>query len=251
MKMKAISVALSVVFLCTAAEIVMAGGPRDNAEALWAAREDLSKAMESVSAYGSLLKENPKEYETLVRLSRLHYWIGQNLEEKDRQEALSHYGKGRDYGRLAAEAAPDRPGGYFFEGANLARENSLKGTFTNLFGIRTVKKLNEKAASIQAGYFHGGPDRFFCAYYTRLPGLLGGNVSKAIEHGRKAVDSHPAYAGNRLFLAEAYHKDGNDELARRELETALLIPDDALTDSIPEQRMEKKRAAALLKKITH
>ncbi len=249
MKKTAISVALSVMVLFAAAATGMAGGPRDNAEALWAAREDLSKAMEAVSAYGSLLKENPKEYDTLVRLSRLHYWIGQNLEEKDAKEALSHYGKGRDYGRMAAEAAPERPGGYFFEGANLARENSLKGTFTNLLGVRTVKKLNEKAASIQAGYFHGGPDRFFCAYYTRLPGLLGGSASKAVEHGRKAVDAHPAYAGNRVFLAEAYHKDGKDDLARRELETALLIPDDALADSIPEQRLEKKRAESLLKKI--
>jgi hypothetical protein len=249
MKKTAIFFPLSVVLLIAFAANGLAVGTRDRAEALWAAREDMSKAMEAVSAYESLLNENRNDYETLIRLSRLHYWIGQNLEEAGGKDALSHYNKGRDYGKMAADAAPDRPGGYFFEGANLARENSLKGTLTNLLGIKTVKKLNEKAASIQPGYFHGGPDRFFCAYYTRLPGLLGGSAAKAIDHGRKAVDAHPAYAGNRVFLAEAYHKDGKDDLARQELETALLIPDDALQESVPEQRLEKRRAASLLKKI--
>jgi len=245
----AILFSLVIVFSSVVTGNVIAGGTRETAEALWAAREDLAKAGEAVSAYDSLLKENPKDYEALLRLSRLHYWVGQNLETANEKEALSHYKKGREYGKRAAEAAPDQPGGYFFEGANLARENSLKGSFSNLFGIKAVKQLNEKAGAIQAGYFHGGPDRFFCAYYTRLPGLLGGSVSKAIEHGRKTVEAHPAYAGNRIFLAEAYLKDGKNDLARRELEAALAVPDDALPDAVPEQRLEKKRAAALLKKI--
>jgi tetratricopeptide (TPR) repeat protein len=249
MKKMTVFVSLFVVLASAWPEIVSGAGTREAAEALWAAREDLAKAGEAVSAYESLLKENPKDYETLLRLSRLQYWIGQNLETSNEKEALSRYNKGRGYGRAASEAGPDRPGGYFFEGASLARENSLKGTFSNLLGIKTVKRLNEKAASIQPGYFHGGPDRFFCAYYTRLPGFLGGSVPKAIEHGRKAVESHPAYAGNRVFLAEAYLKDGNNDLARLELEAALAVPDDALPDAVPEQRMEKKRAAALLKKI--
>jgi hypothetical protein len=249
MKKTAITFTLPAVILIALAANGPAGGARDAAEALWAAREDIHKAMEAVSAYESLLKEDRNDYETLLRLSRLHYWIGQNLEEAGGKDAPSHYGKGRDYGKMASEAAPGRPGGYFFEAANLARENSLKGMLTNLLGIKTVRKLNERAASIQPGYFHGGPDRFFCAYYARLPGLLGGSAGKAVEHGRKAVDAHPAYAGNRVFLAEAYRKDGKDDLARQELETALLIPDDALPDSVPEQRLEKRRAAVLLKKM--
>jgi tetratricopeptide (TPR) repeat protein len=229
---------------------VFGGGPRETADALWGSREDLSKAGEAVLAYEALLKENPKEYELLLRLSRLHYWIGQNLEPTSPKEAISHFDKGREFGKTAAAAAPDRPGGYFFEGANLARENNLKGTLSNLYGIRMVKKMNEKVARIEPAYFHGGPDRFFCAYYTKLPGILGGDLSKAIAYGRKAVEAQPSYAGNRVFLAEAYRKDGKNDLARRELEAAIAAPDNALADAIPEQRLEKRRAAALLKKIS-
>ena len=223
--------------------------PEGKAELLWNEREDLGKAAEAIAAYEALQKDKPENYDILLQLSRLHYWIGQNLESTNGKESLSHYGKGREYGKKASEAGPDKPGGYFFEAANLARENNLKGTFSNLLGISTVRKLNEKTSSIDPDYFYRGPDRFFCALYTKLPGLLGGSVSKAIEFGKRAAEAFPNYAGNRFFLAEAYARDGRNDLARKELEAAVALPDNALPDVIPEQRMEKKRATELLKRI--
>ena len=223
--------------------------PEARAELLWNEREDLGKAAEAIAAYEALQKEKPENYDILLHLSRLHYWIGQNLESTNQKDSLSHYGKGREVGRKASEVAPDKPGGYFFEAANLARENNLKGTFSNLWGISAVRRLNEKAASIDPEYFYRGPDRFFCALYTKLPGLLGGSTSKAIDFGKRAAEAFPNYAGNRFFLAEAYARDGRNDLARKELEAAVALPDNALPDVIPEQRMEKKRATELLKRI--
>src|SRR3990170_1439778 len=133
------------------------------ADQLWNDREDLGKAAEAIGAYEALWKDKPHEYEILLRLSRLHYWVGQNLEATDRENALSHYGKGKEYGKRASEIAPEKPGGYFF--------------------------------------------------------------------------------------AEAYVKDGRNYLATKELEAAAALPDSALPDAVPEQRMEKKRAAELLKRI--
>ena len=63
------------------------------------------------------------------------------------------------------------------------------------------------------------------------------------------MEAFPNYAGNRFFLAEAYVKDGRNDLATKELEAAAALPDNALPDAVPEQRMEKKRAAELLKRI--
>ena len=223
--------------------------PEKNAEMLWSEREDPGKAAEAIAAYEDLLKEMPDDYKVLLRLSRLHYWVGQILETSNAKEALEHYGRGMEYGKEASGAAPEKPGGYFFEAANLARQNNLKGTFSNLFGVSTVRKLNEKAALLDPEYFYRGTDRFFCAFYTKLPGLLGGSTTKAIEFGKRAVEAFPNYAGNRYFLAEAYVKDGKNDLARKELEAAVVLPDDEFPDVVPEQRMEKKRAEALLKRI--
>jgi len=222
---------------------------RQKADALWSQREDLGKAREAVAAWEEVLAAEPEDFESLLRLSRLHYWIGQQLEKTDRTVALAEYNTGREYGSKAGKAAPDRPGGHFFEAANLARENNLKGTFSNLWGIGTVRRLNEKTYEIDPDYFYRGPDRFFCAMYTKLPGLLGGSTKKAIEHGKKAVEAFPEYAGNRYFLAEAYFKDGKNDLAREQLEAAVASRDDAYPDVIPEQRMEKARAVELLGKI--
>lgn len=246
----ALAVSLSCVVLAALVGVSRGGdAARERADALWAGREDPGKANEAVAACEALLRETPNDYETLLRLARLHYWIGQNLEQVKESDAIAQYVKGREYGRRAAGAAPDRAGGYFFEAANLGRENNLKGKFKTLLGIGKVEELNRKAEAIQPDYFYRGPDRFFCAYYTRLPGLLGGSVKKAVEHGKKAVVAYPNYAGNRFLLAEAYVKDGRNDLARAELDAALAAPDDAFPDAIPEQRLEKKRAAELLKKI--
>jgi tetratricopeptide (TPR) repeat protein len=223
--------------------------PGEKAEILWTEREDPGKASEGIAAYEELLRENPEDYKVLLRLSRLHYWVGQISEGTDKEDALVHYEKGIEYGQKASGIDPEKPGGFFFEAANLARKNNLKGTFSNLWGISTVKKLNKKTASIDPGYFYNGTDRFFCALYTKLPGLLGGSTSKAIEFGMRAVAAYPNYAGNRFFLAEAYVKDGKNDLARKELEAAVSLPDDAFPDAVPEQRMEKKRAEALLNRI--
>lgn len=221
----------------------------EKADRLWQEREDPGKTAEAIAAYEGLLRENPDDYAVLLRLSRLYYWAGQLLETTDKEDAIDHYGKGIEYGEKASAVAPDRPGGFFFEAANLARRNNLKGTFSNLWGISTVRKLNEKTASIDPSYFYNGTDRFFCAFYTKLPGLLGGSTTKAIEFGKRAVEAYPDYAGNRYFLAEAYVRDGKNDLARKELEAALSLPDDVFPDAVPEQRMEKKRARALLERI--
>lgn len=221
----------------------------EKAEALWRERETPGKAAEGISAYETLLEGRPGDYEVLLRLSRLHYWVGQNLEQANKQEALAHYGKGGEYGRMASEIAPEKPGGYFFEAANLARQNNLKGSLSNVWGVSTVRKLNEKTAEIDPDYFYRGPDRFFCAFFTKLPGLLGGSTSKAIEYGKRAVAAYPNYAGNRFFLAEAYLKNGNNDLARKELEAAAVLSDTEFPGAVPEQRIEKKRAEALLKRI--
>ena len=135
----------------------------EKAEILWTEREDLGKASEGIAAYEELLTENPEDYKILLRLSRLHYWVGQISEATDKEDALEHYGKGIEYGKKASGIDPEKPGGYFFEAANLARRNNLKGKFSNLWGISTVKKLNKKTASIDPGYVYTGTDRFFCA----------------------------------------------------------------------------------------
>jgi len=245
-----VSIFLLILILAVGIPAVSSGaGLGEKAEILWNEREDPGKASEGIAAYEELLTENPEDYEVLLRLSRLHYWVGQILEGTDRKDALDHYGKGVEYGKKASEIAPEKPGGFFFEAANLARSNNLKGTFSNLWGISRVRKLNEKTAMIDPGYFYGGTDRFFCAFYTKLPGLLGGSTTKAIDFGRRAVEAYPNYAGNRFFLAEAYVKDGKNALARKELEAAVSLPDDAFPDAVPEQRMEKKRAEALLDRI--
>jgi tetratricopeptide (TPR) repeat protein len=224
-------------------------GLRERADSLWSERSDPAKANEALVAYEALLTDRPGDGDLLVRIARLSYWIGRNLEEKNRAEGIVHYERAEEYGRRASAAAPGQAGGYFFEAASMARRLDLENDISAILEAREIRKLNEKAAARDPGFFYGGPDRLFCYFYTNLPSLIGGSTGKAIENGRRAVAAFPDYIGNRVALAEAYHRDGNNPMALQELEAALATPDDAISDIIPEQRFEKRKAEVLYRRI--
>jgi tetratricopeptide (TPR) repeat protein len=247
--------ARAAIFLALAAALIVVpttapgGELRERADALWSERSDPEKAKEALTAYEALLAEHPGDGDLLVRIARLAYWIGRNIEEKNRAEGIVYYERAEGYGRRASAAAPGQAGGYYFMAASIARRLDLKADISIVLEVRGIRKLNENAATRDPGFFYGGPDRLFCYFYTNLPGLIGGSTGKAIEHGRRAVAAFPDYAGNRVALAEAYHRDGNNLMALQELEAALATPDDAIPDTVPEQRFEKRKAEALYRKI--
>jgi tetratricopeptide (TPR) repeat protein len=222
---------------------------RKSAEGLWEAREDMTSASSAARAFEEIVAAGDREYETFLRLSRLHLWLGQNLEPTNRKKALDHYGKGARFGRMASEADPTRPGGYFFEAANLALKVFVGKRPADIARIPYILSLNEKAASLQPDFFFGGPDRVLCVHYNRLPALLGGDPAKAAEHGRRAVEASRRFVANYTCLAEAYFREGKNGEAIKTLSEALEIPDDAAPGVVPEQRLEKKRAGTFIMKI--
>lgn len=240
---------LAVVLLLLVPALAAADALREKADRLFDDRENLRGAEEALSAYRAILKDHPRDFGVLVRLARLHYYMGRRAESGIRDEAIAHYRKGGEFAKRAAEVQPDRPDGYFFQAACLGRENALRGNLTNLWGISEVKRLVNEAASIAPGYFFRGPDRFWCIYYTELPSILGGSLKKAIVYGKRAVETFPGYAGNRVALAGALFRNGDNAGAIGELEKAIALPDDVHPEAVPEQRLEKEQARSLLRRI--
>lgn len=221
----------------------------ESVEALWAQRADIARAREAIARYESEVARKPTDFGMLIRVSWLHYWVGMNLEPVAEGEAVSHFDKGEAFAESAIAADPGKAGGYFFRAANAARRMTVEGRLKSLMRASEVRVMAEKAGAIDRDYFYAGPDRLLCAYYTDLPGILGGNLKRAIERGRRAVSLHPEFAGNRVCLAEAYFKDGKNDLARKELELAIGTPDNAVAEAMPEQRLERNKAAELLNRI--
>jgi tetratricopeptide (TPR) repeat protein len=139
--------------------------------------------------------------------------------------------------------------GYFYKGLCLGRLGELKGMWNSLTIIKPFRKNMEAAVKINPAIDRGGPHRALGRLYFKLPGILGGNLKKSIDHLRKAVDYGPQYWENHYFLAESYFENHQYLLARTELQSAMKIA--SQTNDDPDSKTHTVEFQALMKKIEH
>jgi tetratricopeptide (TPR) repeat protein len=137
--------------------------------------------------------------------------------------------------------------GYFYKGLCLGRLGELKGMWNSLTIIKPFRKNMEAAVKINPALDHGGPHRALGRLYFKLPGILGGDIKKSIDHLLKAVDYGPRYWENHYFLAESYFENRQYRLARTELQSAMKIASQSNDD--PDSKTHTVEFQALMKKI--
>jgi tetratricopeptide (TPR) repeat protein len=113
---------------------------------------------------------------------------------------------------------PDSVAGHYYLGMNLGQ---LADTKRNLAALKMVKEMEQefqKAADLEAGFDHAGPDRNLGLLYLQAPAIISvGSRSKAHQHLQRAVELAPDYPENRLNLCEAYLKWGEYNGALRQI----------------------------------
>jgi tetratricopeptide (TPR) repeat protein len=139
--------------------------------------------------------------------------------------------------------------GYFYKGLCLGRLGELKGLWNSLTIIKPFRENMEAAIKINPAIASGGPHRALGRLYFKLPGVLGGDIKKSIDHLLKAVDYGPRYWENHYFLAESYFDNHQYLLARTELQSAMEIASQSNED--PDSETRKVELQVLMKKIEH
>src|ERR1043166_3453988 len=94
-----------------------------DADALYRERANIAKAHEAAAIWDARVKANPKDFESLWKISRAMYWIGGHDAPDDRRMALE---RGVESGRQAAALEPNRPEGHFWMAAHMG---ALAGEF--------------------------------------------------------------------------------------------------------------------------
>lgn len=139
--------------------------------------------------------------------------------------------------------------GYFYKGLCLGRLGELKGLWHSLTIIKPFRENMEAAIKINPAIASGGPHRALGRLYFKLPGVLGGDIKKSIDHLLKAVDYGPRYWENHYFLAESYFDNHQYLLARAELQSAMEIASQSNED--PDSETRKVEFQVLMNKIEH
>lgn len=116
-----------------------------------------------------------------------------------------------------------------------------------LADLPKVEAMMRRVEELSPGYFFGGPDLFFGAYYGSRPRILGGDPEKSRSHFERAVAaSDGKFLMARVLYAQFYGvPSGDRELFRRSLEAALAgSPAD-----LPEQRLANEVARIRARKL--
>jgi tetratricopeptide (TPR) repeat protein len=216
----------------------------EEADALFAGRESLSKAIGAAEFWARRLAANPSDFEAGWKLARMCYWLGDHVPASERR---ARFEQGIEAGRKAAAAQPARPEGHFWLAVNM-------GSMAEGFGMRAglryrgpVKASLEKALALDPSYLNGSPDRALGRWYARVPGLFGGSDAKAVEHLQRSLTYAPQSIASRFFLAETYLDMGQKDDARREFQTVIDAP--FHPDWIPEEKEFKDKARASLTRL--
>ena len=174
-------------------------------------------------------------------IANIHYKLARLLPDQQIQYLNSCI----DHSQRAILRDSRSGAGYFFKGLCLGRLGELKGIWGSLKIITPFRENMETAAKIDPAIDRGGPHRALGRFYFKLPGILGGDLKKSIDHLQKAVDYGPRYWENHYFLAESYYENRQYLLARSELQTAMDIASqpnddpDSKTHTIEFQKLMK------------
>jgi len=127
---------------------------------------------------------------------------------------------------------------------NMARYLAEKSVRDRLEYREMGESLMHRVLALDPDYFYGGPNRYFGAFYSRLPGV---ELSQSEEHFQKAINDFPDYLGTYVLRARFLHtKSGDREQFRKDLIHVVNADPSNIPDVMAENLFEQKIAEVLL-----
>jgi hypothetical protein len=122
--------------------------------------------------------------------------------------------------------------------------------FSVLVGQKdNIKATMERALQLDENFYHGGPHRYFGAFYAVAPGFAGGDPVKSQEHYDKALAIAPYFIGTKVLMAENLAIKLDDEAMFDKLLEEVLAADLSTVppEILPELTVEQEKAREMQK----
>lgn len=136
--------------------------------------------------------------------------------------------------------------GLFWWATNLARHLNTKPVIERLNHRELVEVMMHRIITFEPGFHYSGPYRFFGSLYTRIPGV---ELSQSETYFNQAIETHSAYLGNHVHMAEFYYqKSGNREKFHATLMEVIQTDISPNPEMMAENLFYQDRAKYLLEK---
>lgn len=111
-----------------------------------------------------------------------------------------------------------------------------------------IKATMERALELDPNFYHGGPHRYFGAYYAVAPAFAGGDLDKSQQHYQTSLEIAPYFLGTKVLMAENLAtKLDDEEMFDRLLQEVLDADLATVPEEIqPEMTIEKEKAKELM-----
>jgi len=214
------------------------------ADALYDAREDLTKARVAVAALRQARTADYGNYEAAWKLARAAFYVAEHTDNDSEREDM--YREGIEAGKTAVQLQPNKPDGHFWLGANYGG-SAAHSTIANLSSFQDIKSEMDTVLKLDESYQGYSAYLGLGRLYLQAPRILGGDTSKAIEYLEKGVKLNPTNTLMRFHLAQAYEAAHRDAEAKKQLETLMAMTPDP--KYAPEHKDAVENAKKLLEKI--
>ena len=244
------------------------------ADGHWAKRSDIGELRQALVLWEKVTTIDPTRYDIFVKLSRGYYFLADghlSFDEEKKDEMLKGYERGTYFAEVAlrglnpefrrrvcanepfekAIKAVDKgsvPAVYWYS-TNLGKWGLASSIIKVLENKDKIAAMIETARKLDPTYFYGAPDRYFGAYYTKIP-FPNGDLARSQRHFARSLKVEPSYFATRVLMASMLATKKKD---RKMFEDALSFVINAPTDVIPEiqpeQEIEQRKAKALMDDI--
>lgn len=186
---------------------------------------DQASQQELLKAIASLKKgmaEFPHDVRFPLYLAQAYYRLGDSGKPIDKE--FSIYAKVGEYAQQALKMDPQRPEGHYWYGLYLLRKAQKIGGIRAFFATRKGIRELDRVRNTLPTYDHAGASRVLGLLYYLAPSWTPfGDLNKSIKLEEEATRLAPNHALNRLYLANAYKKQGDKQAAIQEYEKLLAI----------------------------
>jgi tetratricopeptide (TPR) repeat protein len=180
----------------------------------------LARARDTFRRLSASPEANPQNF---FQWARADYYLASYYEllAKNRKAFAQAVDAAIHHAERAVEMEPNDSDAHALLGDLYGRKIGLGGFFTGLkYGPKGINQIHEALKlNPHNAYAYDCMGR----RYLFAPRAFGGDIQKAVENFRKAVDINPNYDEGFVWLGIGYEVQGNVEQARQEFERALKI----------------------------
>ncbi len=202
--------------------------------------------IESLKQAIALVEKEVTNYEAMWRLAKFKYYLSDT--QSDEKQKIKLLQEGITAAERAIKLDAGRAEGHFWMGATKGAYAELKGAFSAMGLVKTVRREFETALKIDPAYAKGTTHLALGELLIRLPALLGGSDKKGLQYLEQGLQYGPQNAELKLLLAEQYAKQDKKAAAKKLLEEILKEDDPLRTPN--EQTELRNKAQQLLAKLS-